>query len=316
MSFEPSQGSDDGGTRRRACSVVAHRPDGALVHGYLTRPPDSDEEQIPLLVLDGIGCYGWAFPEITPRIAATRPVLHAHYRGHGPSPTPPRPWDLRMETLAHDAMALVNAAGFEGPVTILGYSMGFQVALECVRHYSDRVCGLINIAGPSGRALSSFQGTDAFAHALPVLAGAARLARRMTDDIWRTLVPHRLAREIGIITAVNGRRLPPNYFERYMGDLSRIHPELFLSMLEEANAHDGADLLPTIEIPAQVIAGANDSFVPLAVLKRTAEQLPNASLSIIEDATHAVTAEYIPEVTGLILDLLARVDDQRASTLG
>ncbi|MGB1699102.1 MAG: alpha/beta fold hydrolase [Nannocystaceae bacterium] len=285
-----------------------HRPDGALVHGYLSEAPEACRDAIPLLVLDGIGCYGWAFPEITPELAATRPVLHAHYRGHGPSPTPPRPWDLRMETLAHDAMALVEAAGFGGPVVVLGYSMGFQVALECVRHYRDRVGGLINIAGPSGRALATFQGTDAFAHALPVLAGAARFARRMTDDVWRALVPHRIAREIGLVTAVNGRRLASSYLERYMEDLSRIHPELFLSMLEEANAHDGAGLLPSIDIPAQVIAGARDSFVPLEVLRRTAAQLPDASLDIIDDATHAVTAEYIPEVTGFILNLLARVD--------
>jgi 3-oxoadipate enol-lactonase len=215
-----------------------------------------------------------------------------------------------METLAHDAMALATAAGFDGPVVVLGYSMGFQVALECIRNYPERVRGLVNIAGPSGRALSTFQGTEAFAHALPMLAGAARFARRVTDDMWRALVPHRLATEIGLITAVNGRRLPASYLERYMGDLSRIHPELFLSMLEEANDHDGADLLPTIEIPTQVIAGANDSFVPLAVLRRTAAQIPNAAFDIIEEATHAVTAEYIPEVTALILDLLARVDER------
>ncbi len=291
---------------------MTHRPDGALVHGYLSVPPESARDATPLVVLDGIGCYGWAFPEITPQLAATRPVLHAHYRGHGPSPTPPRPWDLRMETLAHDAMALATAAGFDGPVIVLGYSMGFQVALECVRRYPERVCGLVNIAGPSGRALSTFQGTDAFAHALPMLAGAARFARRITDDMWKALVPHRLATEIGLITAVNGRRLPSSYLERYMGDLSRIHPELFLTMLEEANDHDAADLLPTIEIPTQVIAGAKDSFVPLAVLERTAEQIPNASLEVIEEATHAVTAEYIPEVTDLILGLLARVDRARA----
>ena len=100
---------------------MTHRPDGALVHGYLSVPPESARDATPLVVLDGIGCYGWAFPEITPQLAATRPVLHAHYRGHGPSPTPPRPWDVRMETLAHDAMALATAAGFDGPVIVLGY---------------------------------------------------------------------------------------------------------------------------------------------------------------------------------------------------
>ena len=295
-------------------AVVAHRPDGALVHGSLlpaTEPAaDSaaDSRATPLIVLDGIGCYGWAFPEISPVLARDRPVLHVHYRGHGPSPTPPRPWDLRMSTLAHDAMALADAAAFGPRVAVLGYSMGFQVALECVRLHRARVSGLINIAGPPGRALHTFQGTDAFARLLPLLANAARLARRVTDDLWKSVVPHRLALEIGLVTAVNGNRLAPEYLERYMADLAAIHPELFLSMLEEADAHDGRPVLPTIDIPTTFIAGARDTFVPLAVLEACAAAVPHATVHRFDDATHAVPAEYIQETTTLLREALHDLD--------
>lgn len=213
-----------------------------------------------------------------------------------------------MPTLAEDAVALLHAAEIPGPVAVLGYSMGFQVALEVYRAHPEHVAGMIDLAGPVGQALHTFQGTDVFARWLPLLVNASRVARRLTDDLWKALVPHRIAREIGLVTAVNGQRLAPEYLERYMRDLSEIHPELFLSMLTEADAHDGGDVLPTIDVPTLFLAGARDSFVPLRVLEAAAEAVPDARIEIFDDATHALPAEFVEDVTAHLQRMLFDVD--------
>ena len=36
-----------------------------------------------LVLLDGIGCDGWAWTPIQPHLALRNRVVHVHYRGHG-----------------------------------------------------------------------------------------------------------------------------------------------------------------------------------------------------------------------------------------
>src|SRR5690606_4413669 len=104
------------------------------------REPRGDH--LPLLILDGIGCSGWAFQRSLPILARHRAVVLLHYRGHGDSPTPPRPWNLSMDVLAGDAAALLDRIGHHirlDRAAVLGFSMGFSVALELHRLFPERV---------------------------------------------------------------------------------------------------------------------------------------------------------------------------------
>ena len=155
----PPEPADDG-------EVWELRRPGGVSLRYLRSGPD-DAEAPSILILDGIGCSGWAFRRIIPRLAERRRVVHLHYRGHGRSPDPPRPWRIRMTDFADDAAAACEHAGL-GPVVVVGFSMGFQVALELFRRHRSRIVGLVSLAGPSGRVLRNFQGTQAFGQALPL----------------------------------------------------------------------------------------------------------------------------------------------------
>ena len=280
------------------------RPDGAAVAADVFLPRSVAAGGPPLLILDGIGCAGWAFRRIVPILRERSPVVFLYYRGHGRSPVPPRPWNLSMRDLALDAVAVVDAAGF-GPACAVGFSMGFSVGLEICRLAPSKVCGLVSLAGPAGRVLDHFQGTDAFRELVPLVHRAAAVARDLLLPVWRTVLASRITRLVGLYTQVDPERVHEEDLEIYLHEMSRMDPELFLAMLEEAAAYDPSDFLASLSKPVLVVAGARDRFVPLPVLRKTAFEIPNARWEVVEEGTHALPAEHPARIGATVLAFAA-----------
>jgi pimeloyl-ACP methyl ester carboxylesterase len=281
--------------------------DGASIYGRLTTRPGARGPVV--LILDGIGCTGWAFQRIIPTVAARHPVLLMHYRGHGESPLPPRPWRIGMDALADDAAALLDAAQVEAAV-VLGFSMGFQVALELVRRHRARVRALVGLCGTAGHVLSSFQGTGAVANALPAALAVVRNAREATARLWRRVVPSELSRTFGLWTQVNVDRIDLPGFEFYMSQMAELSPELFVEMLAQAQRHTAVDVLPEVDVPALIVAGGRDRFVPAEVSRRTAFALPDMQWWLLPDATHALPGEYPHEVAQRLLEFIETLQER------
>jgi pimeloyl-ACP methyl ester carboxylesterase len=285
-----------------ALPVRLRREDGAslrlLAYGPRDAPPPA------ILILDGIGCAGWAFERSLPLLSERRRVVLMHYRGHGQSPDPPRPWRLSIPVLADDAAAACEHLGLRSAVAV-GFSMGFPVALELYRRHRPLVAGLVSLAGPSGRVLTSFQGTRAFGRVWPFVHAATRIAHDLTTRVWRKVLPSALSRELGLRSGqVNAERIEAADLELYMRGIAAMNPELFLTLLDEAHRHSAADVLPTIAAPALVVAGARDSFVPLATMRALAFSIPRVQWKVYADATHALPAEYPYEIAREILDFV------------
>src|SRR5690606_27303561 len=223
------------------------------------------------------------------------------------SPSPPRPWQLGMHTLADDAAAVCKQLGVER-VVALGFSMGFQVALELYRRHRPLVAGLISLAGPPGRPLASFQGTEAFAFMLPLVVGATRVASQMTLRLWRNVLPSRFSIDFALRYEVNRERIDSRDFELYLRQMADMNPELFIAMLEQAQRHCAEDLLPEIRVPTMVVAGERDDFVPLARLRAMAFAIPGARWEVLDAATHALPAEYPDELARRLGNFLSELD--------
>lgn len=217
-----------------------------------------------------------------------------------------------MHVLADDAAALCERAGIEGAL-VVGFSMGFQVSLELYRRHPSLVGGLVAVAGPSGRVLEQFKGTDIFGQALPFVLASTRLAGRFSQRLWQRLLPSQLSREIGVRTAVNYDRLAASDFDVYMRQLSKVNPELFVHMLEQAHRHSAADVLPNVRVPAMVIAGGQDNFIPLNVMRELAFAIPGARWEVIPEATHALPAEFPADIVRRIQGMADEISDSRGA---
>lgn len=285
-----------------AVRTSLRRDDGASLRLFSFGPRDAAGPAI--LILDGIGCNGWAFERSLPQLSEHRRVVLMHYRGHGQSPDPPRPWRLNIPVLADDAAAACEHLGLRSVVAV-GFSMGFPVALELYRRHRHLVAGLVSLAGPSGRVLASFQGTQAFGRLLPLALATTRIAHDLTTRIWRKFLPSPLSREIGLRSGqVNADRIEAADLELYMRGIAAMNPELFVTLLDEAHRHSAADVLPTIAVPALVVAGARDSFIPLPTMRTLAFAIPRVQWKVYPDATHALPAEYPLEIARELLEFV------------
>jgi 3-oxoadipate enol-lactonase len=219
-----------------------------------------------------------------------------------------------MHTLADDAAAACDAVGIDR-VVALGFSMGFQVALEFYRRHHERTAGLISLAGPPGQPLASFRGTNSFAFALPFMVAATRVARQLTTRVWRSILPSRPVFDLGLRWEVNRARIDSRDFELYLRGMSEMNPELFVAMLEQAHRHCADDLLPRIRVPTLVIAGERDVFVPLDRLRVMADAIPDARWVVFDEATHALPAEYPDEIGDCIAEFFLGLDGGHSAGL-
>ena len=297
--------------------------DGASIFAQIYEPSpatDPDPAAATILILDGIGCSGWAFRRIIPALAQHHRVVLMHYRGHGRSPNPPRPWHLGISDCADDAAAVIDQICSDkihsskvisnkvhsNKVIVIGFSMGFQVALELYRRHRSKVAALISLAGPAGRVLSTFQGTGVFAQGLPLLRAAMRHAHDLTERVWRKVLPSQWVLDVGLATQINAGRIDAEDFTFYLNQMAAMNPELFFELLQHAARHCADDLLPRVDIPTMVMAGAKDTFVPLPTMRRVAFAIPQAQWIVLDEASHALPAEFPEEVTRRVL---AFVDD-------
>jgi len=111
---------------------------------------------------NGLGVSTFFYKYIVERFAPEHGVLVWDYRGHGRSAPPPEPLDeadLSIETCADDLALVLDTAGVEGPIVLLGHSMGCQVLLEYAYRHPHDVAGMVLLFGTAGRPLDTFLNT-------------------------------------------------------------------------------------------------------------------------------------------------------------
>ncbi|RDV43559.1 alpha/beta hydrolase [Leifsonia sp. ku-ls] len=110
---------------------------------------DPDSPRPPLLLIHGGGSTidsNWGM--LLPRVAPTRSVLAVELQGHGRTPSGDRP--PSFEGSAEDVAAVLSELRL-GPVDVLGFSNGGQVALHLAARHPDAVRRLIVASAPVRR---------------------------------------------------------------------------------------------------------------------------------------------------------------------
>jgi pimeloyl-ACP methyl ester carboxylesterase len=203
---------------------------------------------------------------------------------------------------------------------LAGHSMGVQVALETYRRHTARVVGLVLLCGAPSHPLRTFRGTATLEKVLPQVQRWVLRAPRAVNRLKRMLVPTKLAFDIASRLEINASLIEPGDFMPYLEGLARIDVRLFVAMLAEAGRHSADDVLPTIDVPALVVAGDRDGFTPPDRSRAMAAAIPASELLIVEDGSHTAPIER-PALVGEIVQrfLTTRVDPlfrQRNSALG
>jgi pimeloyl-ACP methyl ester carboxylesterase len=248
------------------------------------------------VLVDGIACAGFIWRELFPRLAEHRQVLHWNYRGHGLSG---RPKDLSHTTLSDavdDLFTVMDAAGVRAAV-LVGHSVGVQVCLEAHRRAPRRVRALALLCGSPGRPLHTWHGRPLLEAVFPLLKELVQERPEEARWIFRNVVPSPLSLELGRYFEVNRHLLPRADLQRYLDDVARIDPQVFVRMLASAGQHDATPYLSEVDVPTLIVAGEKDTWTPLERSRAMHAAIPRSELVVLRGATHTGPLER-PELVG------------------
>jgi len=242
-----------------------------------------------VLLLHGLGVTGASWRLQIPALAAAGyRVLAPDLRGFGRSSYPGR---TGIGDMAHDAADLVRAQA-DGPVDVVGISMGGTVALHLAVDHPDVVdrLVLVNTAArlrprhPAGWLLYALR--YAALYAMGFSAQAQLVARRTFPQPHQTEMRRVLVEQI-----------------------MQANPYAYRASLRALGFFDIHPRLGEIGAPTLVVSSERDSAIPLHHQQPLADGIPGARHVVIPEAGHGVIAERADVFNSVLVDFLSADDD-------
>jgi pimeloyl-ACP methyl ester carboxylesterase len=296
--------------------VVVSADDGTRLHASVQEDPDA-----PVTVML---CHGylsnsdsWCYQRAA--LARSARVVSWDHRGHGRSARG-RLSRLTIDQLGRDALAVLQQTTPQGPVVLIGHSMGGMAILALAAQHPDlfgtRVIGTALLATAAG----------------PIRPGLGLPPQAATSLAW---VGHRalcLARRLPLpVPAAVGdaaREAARWVIARFAPDLqlpaessiaSMIQAtsvEVILALLPEFARLDKTAGLPALARTDTLVLGAADDMVTASSHSTAiAEAVPGARLVMLDGAGHKVHLEQPHRVTPHLQELVARVTAQTTTTI-
>ncbi|WP_380170865.1 alpha/beta hydrolase [Kineococcus sp. DHX-1] len=291
--------------------------DGARLHvevDELDRPATAGTGPAPTVVL----CHGYALTAdcwhlqrlaLRGRYRLVLPELRGHGRsGRGPD------GPVGVARLADDLGRVIDAVVPEGPVVLVGHSLGGMTVMELAARRPDllpRIAAVALVATSAG-------GLAAVDHGLPLLGHHlvhwAELALERAGGRYEVLERSRRA------GADLEQRLVRHW--SFAGPVAPELVRLSARMMAQTPVDVIADLLPAFATlderealaglagrPVLVVAAERDLMTPAAHGREIADALPEAEHVLVRGAGHLVMLEHPGVVTSRLERLLARAAD-------
>lgn len=221
---------------------------------------------------------------------------------------------VSIDQLGRDLKAVIDAAAPEGPLVLVGHSMGGMTTMALADHFPDlireRVVGVALVGTSSGRLGEvnfglPVAGMNAVRRVLPgilkALGSQAELVekgRRATADLFAGVIKRYSFSSKEVDPAIS--RFAERMIESTPID---VVAEFYPAFAE----HDKTEALKHFaELPVLVLAGDKDLVTPSEHSEVIADLLPDAELVLVPDAGHLVMLEHPEVVTDRLADLLAR----------
>ena len=267
------------------------------------------EGRPPLLFVHGLGSSGyleWRFN--LPHFARTHRVVAPDLPGFGRTDKP-RSVRYGVPYFARTIDRYLDAIGIRSAV-VIGCSMGGRVALELALEFKHRVERLVVV-----NALGLGRPQVQFFYPLMMLPRVGEAAMSLAQ------------------TAMN--RLPPEVIRRWASryaaadDLDRTMDDAYLHQLREMfqsegfaeaylatvrsmarpaalfGLHDLGPRLHEIEVPVQIVWGADDPLFPLSHAHRAHAAIAGSRLAVIEGAGHTPQSDRPDEFNRVLTRFLA-----------
>ena len=166
----------------------------------------------------------------------------------------------------------------EDEVVLVGWSLGALVAWEYVDRFgTDRLRGVVNV--------------DMEAAPGPTAGGSETYDLERFRDIHRRIQTDHLA--FIMDTAERSFKDPPSEEVRtlILDEDARSPPWVKSAIVTDATLCDFREVLPQVDVPMLVCAGADEKWRSVPVVEHTAELVPEARFELFEESGHFLTVE-------------------------
>jgi len=215
-----------------------------------------------------------------------------------------------LEQLGRDLATVIEEVAPEGPLVLVGHSMGgmtiMSLAEEFTAMVADRVVAVTLLSTSAGGVIPvpGARGRDLLVKASPpvlsVLATAApaiEVGRRATGGL-----AYELTRRMGF-----GGRVPDDQVAFVDAMIAANPVSVFTDFYPLFTRLDMHEVLRGFsQLPTLVVAGSRDPVTPVRHSKRMAELIPAAELVIYEGAGHLVMIERAADFNRLLASLIER----------
>jgi len=246
---------------------------------------------VKLIALHGFTGSGRDFDPFADALGL--PIQAIDLLGHGGAEAPPEPDAYRMSAQVERIVALID----DGPIVLMGYSMGGRVALRLWSRLGSRVRGLILMAAHPG----------------------------LPDPVARS---ERIASDMALAAQIESRGV--EWFAEHWAaqpiiqSQQHIAPVVLKSMQERRARNRAVGLantlrgigqgvvspvwseLSAIEVPTLLITGADDVKYSRLAAEMVAH-IPNGVHRSVEGAGHCVHLESMDVTAGLVREFLASI---------
>jgi pimeloyl-ACP methyl ester carboxylesterase len=308
--------------------VVVFASDGVPLHVEVDEPVDPpagipDGAAAPTVVF----CHGytlslrsWVFQRRALKAAGYRVVLWDH-RGHGQSGAGSKE-SYDIDQLGLDLYAVINAVAPQGPLVLVGHSMGGMTLMALAAHHpevvKDRVIGVAFVAtSPGGISAVSW--------------GLGRVLGKAVHKMGPFAVGQLAGRQ-GLVNSVlkAGREVEEYFVDLYSfaspvplsivrltaDMIFKTRMDVISDFMETFDKHDKRLALEQfIGVETLVLNGVQDLLTPPQHSEEIVRLIPGSEHVLVNDAGHIIMLEHGDVVSEQILALIVRAQRAAAANL-
>ncbi|MBO0870434.1 MAG: alpha/beta hydrolase, partial [Micromonosporaceae bacterium] len=214
--------------------------------------------------------------------------------------------EYTLEDLGEALRAVLEATVPDGPIVLIGHSMGGMTIMALAELYPEvferRVAGVVFISTSAGKLAAAHFGNGGPGvlsrlgrPLVPVLIGGSRLTSPVVDNLRRasTDLAWLLTRRIGFA----GPRPSPTLVSYVEHTISSVGIEVIARYVRAIYGHARAEALEVLRhLPVMVICGEHDTLTPLSHSEDICRVLPHAEMVVIREAGHVALLERPDEV--------------------
>ncbi|MCI0687355.1 MAG: alpha/beta hydrolase [Sporichthyaceae bacterium] len=218
-----------------------------------------------------------------------------------------------IDQLAHDLRAVIDAVAPDGPIVLVGHSMGGMTIMALADQYpglfGDRITGAALLSSSPGRLAEVTIGAPAYTgrilHKLApgFIAALARQAelvdksRRVGSDL-----SYVLTKRLAFASDV-----PPTLVRFAARMLAQTPIDVVADFFPAFDAHDKLSALSVLQhVETLVMVGSHDLLTPEEHSKDIVRAVPGAELVVVPNAGHLLTLEHPEPVNRALRELVER----------